>query len=256
MRRARTGCLILLGTLAAGVFDVHAQTPLGSGFTYQGQLKQNGAPMNGTVNLRFSLWDAAGSGSPPAGGNQIGSAQQITNLPITDGLFTVTLNGSNQFGATAFNGQARFLQIDVCSDSSCTARTALGPRQPLTVAPYAAFAAAPWTQPVAGGSAIGYAAGNVGVGTQTPGTRLDVVSGSLGDGITLRASLPNDPGIHLVDGSTERGTLGLALQAGNWSTNAAPGDIVLRATTGKLLLQNGALGAVLAIASNNVGIGT
>src|SRR5262245_494697 len=160
MRRARTGCLILLGTLAAGAFDVHAQTPLGSGFTYQGQLKQNSVPMNGTVNLRFSLWDAAGSGSPPAGGNQIGTTPQATNVPISNGLFTVTLNGSSQFGSTAFNGTARFLQIEVCSDASCVTRTTLAPRQPLTVAPYAAFAAAPWTQPVAGGSTIAYTAGN------------------------------------------------------------------------------------------------
>jgi hypothetical protein len=48
----------------------------------------------------------------------------------------------------------------------------------------------------------------------------------------------------------------LALQAGIWSTDAVPGDIVLRSSTGKLLLQNGALSSALAIRGNNVGIGT
>src|SRR5207302_3513133 len=82
-------CLVLLGVI---VMHARAQTPLGTGFTFQGQLKQNSAPMNGTVNLRFSLWDAPGSGSPPTGGNQVGGTQQLTNVPINNGLFTVTLN--------------------------------------------------------------------------------------------------------------------------------------------------------------------
>src|SRR5205085_410688 len=143
------------------------QTPLGTGFTYQGQLKQNSAPMNGTVNLRFSLWDAAGSGSPPTGGNQIGGTQQITNVSITNGLFTLTLDDLAQFGSTAFNGQARWLQAEVCSDSTCGTRTILAPRQPVTPAPFATFSARPWTQPVAGGADIAYMAGNVAIGTNS-----------------------------------------------------------------------------------------
>src|SRR5690349_18657165 len=84
--------------------------PLGSGFTYQGQIVQNGAPVTGTVTLRFSLWDAA------SGGTQIGSSQVISNVTATNGLFMVQLNDalpSGQFGANAFNGDARWLQIEV-----------------------------------------------------------------------------------------------------------------------------------------------
>src|SRR5262249_21127128 len=158
-------CPIVLLAAMFVTLDASGQTPLGTGFTYQGQLKQNGAPMNGTVNLRFSLWDAVGSGSPPTGGNQIGSTQQSTNVPITSGLFTVTLNDAGQFGTSAFNGQARWLQVEVCSDSSCNSRTVLSPREAISAAPYARFAAAPWTQPVAGGANISYTAGNVGIGT-------------------------------------------------------------------------------------------
>ncbi len=151
-----------------------AQTALGTGFTYQGQLKQNGAPINGTANLRFSLWDGPGSGSPPAGANQIGAAQPLSGVPLADGLFTVTLNDTGQFGSVAFNGQARWLQIEVCSDASCASTTALAPRQPISPAPYASFAAAPWTQPIAGGPDIAFTTGNVTIGTTSTTAGLHV----------------------------------------------------------------------------------
>ena len=174
MKRNRAAPICLF-FLAAAAVDARAQTPLGPAFTYQGQLKQNGIAMNGTVNLRFSLWDAAGSGSPPTGGTQVGGIDQITNVPVTNGLFTVTLNDAAQFGGSAFNGQARWLQIEVCSDSTCASRTTLTPRQAMTAAPYATFAAKPWSQPIAGGNDISYTAGNVGIGTSTTTAGLHVL---------------------------------------------------------------------------------
>lgn len=57
------------------------------------------------------------------------------------------------------------------------------------------------------------------------------------------------------------GALGAATRPGDWSTDAAgaftSGDLVLRANTGKLLLQSGAGASAIAISSaNTVGIGT
>jgi hypothetical protein len=51
--------------------------PVGTAFTYQGQLKNTGSPVNGNTNMAFSLWDdpAAGTQQGPtltfdgAGGN-------------------------------------------------------------------------------------------------------------------------------------------------------------------------------------------
>jgi len=151
-----------------------AQTSLGTGFTYQGLLRQSGVPINGTVALRFTLWDGPGAGSPPTGANQIGAAQQMSGVPLVDGLFTVTLNDTGQFGPSAYNGQARWLQIAVCGDPACTTTTILAPRQPITPAPYASFAAAPWTQPIAGSADIAYAAGNVAIGTSSTTAGLQV----------------------------------------------------------------------------------
>ncbi len=112
-----------------------AQSPLGTAFTYQGQLKNAAGPVTDTCNFQFSLWDAA------SGGTQIGATQTQSGVSVTDGLFTVQLD----FGAAAFQGEARWLAIAVqCSGDS--AYTDLTPRQALTAAPYASYAlSAPWS---------------------------------------------------------------------------------------------------------------
>ncbi len=117
-------------TVAASLLLVPAalaQAPLSAVFTYQGQLKDIGGPANGSYNLTFTLWDAV------AGGSQIGLADSNPGTLVTDGLFTVELNDTGQFGGSAFTGDARWLQISVNG-------TPLSPRQPLSAAPYALFA--------------------------------------------------------------------------------------------------------------------
>ena len=120
--------------LGAGLLMAHGQTcgaaALGTGFTYQGQLKQSGSPVNGTVDLDFTLWNDPAATDP---GNQIGSVQSIAAVSVSSGLFTVQLNGGGEFGASAFNGEQRWLQISVNG-------TPLSPRQELTAAPNALFA--------------------------------------------------------------------------------------------------------------------
>ena len=104
---------LFLLTLAGGLSQAQGPQPpedvgvpvvLGTAFTYQGQLKQNGNPVNGPCDCEFSLWDAA------SGGAQIGSTQTQTNVSVVNGLFTIS---NLDFGSGAFNGEARWLNIAV-----------------------------------------------------------------------------------------------------------------------------------------------
>ena len=99
-------------------------TPAGTIFTYQGRLLDAGELADGPHDFEFSLWDAV------AGPNQIGVTQSHNAVPVADGLFTVLVD----FGADAFNGRARWLEITVDA-------TILSPRQPLTPAPIALISA-------------------------------------------------------------------------------------------------------------------
>ncbi|HZY46063.1 MAG TPA: hypothetical protein VFF70_15095 [Anaerolineae bacterium] len=69
-------------------------------------------------------------------GNRIGITQTVSNVSVNRGLFTAQLNVGNQFGDTAFNGEARWLSIAVRCPTGGT-YTPLNPRQPLTSLPYA-----------------------------------------------------------------------------------------------------------------------
>jgi len=71
----------------------------GTAFTYQGKLFVGDVPANGLYDLQFSNYDAA------AGGSALG-AFNTNALPVTNGLFTVTLD----FGAV-FDGTPRWLEI-------------------------------------------------------------------------------------------------------------------------------------------------
>jgi trimeric autotransporter adhesin len=105
--------------------------PLGTSFTYQGQLTKDSSPVHGACDLQLSLWDAV------SGGSQIGGTQTKTNVSVSNGLFTVELEA----GPTAFLGNARWLGIAVRCPAGSGAYTTLTPRQALTAAPYALYAA-------------------------------------------------------------------------------------------------------------------
>src|SRR5438128_272189 len=111
------GCAWLLATNAS------AQT---TAFTYQGRLTDGGAPANGNYDLQFALWDSS------SGGSQIGATQNFSNIGVSSGIFTVTLD----FGANAFPGANRFLEISARL-TGVSAFTLLLPRQPITSTPYA-----------------------------------------------------------------------------------------------------------------------
>ncbi len=116
--------LTLLASLVVG----QAQTTT---FTYQGHLLDHGAPANGNYDLQFTLRDAL------TAGNQVGSALSAAPVGVTNGLFTVALD----FGAGAFPGTDRWLELGVRTNGSAVAHTLLSPRQAVTTTPYALRAA-------------------------------------------------------------------------------------------------------------------
>lgn len=67
----------------------------------------------------------------------MGVSNVVNDLVLSNGLFTVTLD----FGAAAFPGNDRWLDIAVRPGTSSGAYTALTPRQPITSTPYALRAA-------------------------------------------------------------------------------------------------------------------
>jgi hypothetical protein len=110
--------------------------PLGPGFTYQGHLNDGGQPATGRYDMIFNLYD------DPTNGNVLGTYSIFGGVPVTNGLFSVELNAYGEFGTNAFNGQARWLQIGVRTNSNNAMNPwiNLSPRQPLSCAPLAMFA--------------------------------------------------------------------------------------------------------------------
>ncbi len=178
--------VVLFCVLTVGHATLHAQTPLGTEITYQGRVEKSGSPLDDTADFEFSLWDAE------TNGNQIGSTQIVSNVTVDKGVFTVELD----FGASAFDGDARWLQIALRSPhdpGNTQLHAILSPRQPITAAPYAQYAlespGSAWSQ---NGSDVYYDAGNVGIGTTAPTAPLQVEGTAVASNISVPN--PDNPG--------------------------------------------------------------
>jgi len=128
--------LIATGSAYAQDPEPAAPVPLGTAFTYQGRLSQDGSPANGAFDFEFYLFDAIN------GGNPVGGSIPFNDLSLTDGYFTVLLD----FGVTSFSGHARYLEVRIRPGSDTGSFTILSPRQELTAAPNAIYSlSAPWS---------------------------------------------------------------------------------------------------------------
>jgi hypothetical protein len=122
--------LFLAATLSA---PPAGAAPAGTAFTYQGRLVENGTPPTGPYDLQFTLYDV------PVGGAPLFPPLVVDDVAVAAGLFTVSLD----FGATAFAGEARFMEIGVRPGASGGPFTPLTGRQELRPTPNAL--AAPWS---------------------------------------------------------------------------------------------------------------
>ena len=107
-----------------------AATPVGTAFTYQGQIMDSGGnPINASCDFQFSLWD------DPSSGTQVGTTLTPSGIPVSNGLFILQLD----FNTGVFVGDARWLEIAARCGSDPSFST-ITPRQALTATPYALYA--------------------------------------------------------------------------------------------------------------------
>lgn len=188
------GIRFVIGFLIAfvAVAPARGEAPLTTAFTYQGQLKQSGAPVDGVVDLRFWLYD----GPDPRFGILVAGPVNVTNVAVANGLFSAKID----FGAAAFSGD-RWLQIAVASPAGSGSFTILTPRQALTPTPFAIQTRGIFVNDP----------GDIGVGTTVPDGKLHVSSGPAWTDNGWRKSLTLDAGaaIELGRGTTTKFGVGV-----------------------------------------------
>ena len=154
--RVRLACRALLAAALTLAASSTAHAAAGTAMTYQGQLKQNGAPLNGHVDLQFHLYD----GPDPFSANYLAGAW-VDGVRVVNGLFTADLD----FGATPFSTVDGWVEVWVLYPAGAGGQyVTLEPRQRVAPAPYAIQTRGIHTDEFE----------NVGIGTVNPEKRLQI----------------------------------------------------------------------------------
>jgi hypothetical protein len=175
-----TPVLFALMVFAVAPVRAPAQT---TAFTYQGQLTEAGTGANGNYDMQFTLFDIA------AGGVQIGPAQAVPTVPVSNGLFTVQLD----FGVNAFPGANRFVEIGVRPTGGSGFQT-LAPRQQISSTPYAIRTLSAATADALSSTCTGC----------VQDTQIQSVAGSKVSGTIPVASVPAGSGNYIQNRTTEQ----------------------------------------------------
>ncbi|MCB1582899.1 MAG: hypothetical protein R3E90_01005 [Marinicella sp.] len=109
------------------IFGFHVSAaPVGSQFTYQGSLTDNGSPANGEYDFQFELLNDSNANNPI-------QVLLFENIEVSRGLFAVELD----YGAGPFSGDDYFIRVSVRPGDSLDTYTVLLPSQRINATPYA-----------------------------------------------------------------------------------------------------------------------
>ena len=123
---------------------------------YQGNLADNaGNPVNKNQSMSFSIWENGSKGVKLW-------EEDHKSVAVREGLFSVLLGSENPLPMEVFSASPRYLEIVIGGET-------LSPRQRVASVPYAQVAAS-----VSGSSNVFPSSGNVGIGTESPGEKLEV----------------------------------------------------------------------------------
>ncbi|MBX3388096.1 MAG: tail fiber domain-containing protein [Phycisphaeraceae bacterium] len=177
-----------------------------SGFTYQGKLAQAGVNYSGTADLRFEVFDSA------TGGSSLGPAQEIDNVAVAAGVFTVQVPQA----LSTFSNVAGNLWVEVSATTpsgNAAGWATISPRTPIAPVPMANTALVaskalnvdwmelvgnPW-KAVTGGVST---AGALAVGTLSPGSPFHVFSNNATNTALIDSSHTVGTWLHLRNQST------------------------------------------------------
>jgi hypothetical protein len=109
---------------------VHAQTPIDTGFTYQGELIFNNQLVNGSYDFEINAYDAL------TDGNIYDAPYSVDGISVVNGIFQIPLD----YGDEPFMGNEVYLEISVRENGSGLPYELLIPRQKINNAPYAIHA--------------------------------------------------------------------------------------------------------------------
>jgi len=202
-------CLSAVILLAGAVSTAQADVP--QLINYQGVLLDSGGqPVTTPVNVIFAIWD------DPAAGDSLWSEEQTVS-PDANGLFNVLLGSDSPIPDSAFSSADMYLSVKVDTDPEMT------PRQRLASVAYSYRSATA----DAGGSNSGWVhhgdivrlateTDSVGIGTSTPGQKLEVNGTVKMTGFDLPTGAAN--GLVLTSDANGVGTWEAASGGGsNWT---------------------------------------
>jgi hypothetical protein len=175
-------------TLVAALGGAAADTA----FLYQGLLRENGNTAEGLYDLRLTLYEGVSGGSP------IGQAVTNLSVPVTNGLFTMTVD----FGGDVFNGVSRWLDLAVRRAGESSGFMSLTPRQILAPTPsalHAQRAGAADTASLAAAATTATMAGTATSASQVPWAGLTDVPIGFRDGVDNDTIYQPGEGLALVD---------------------------------------------------------